>query len=361
MTNDERQAYRVFDDAQEQFRQHSGETGFPGASGLLFEQAMAQTRMAICLSDPNKPDSPIAFANRAFIHLTGYDEDEVVGRNCRFLQGPGTDPDAVARIRDALEAEKVIVVELLNYRKDGSTFWNTLHLGPIYDHQGKLVYFFGSQWDVSDVKTARADEAHAKAMARELSHRMKNLFAVISSIVTTTARLEGNTDLGRSINDRIRALSRAFEPTLDEASMGSSEVGLAIRSVLAPYDPGRDRIRLLGNGLRAETGVVSILGLTLHELATNAIKHGALSDADGHVDVDWRRVDGTDGQPDHLLVTWTETGGPGGGGADPSPGTGHGIIGLMLQAAQGEIDYDWAADGLKASLRLPAQAEDKAR
>src|SRR5690349_15160652 len=105
---------------------------FAGSTGLLFEQAMAQTRMAVCLSDPNMPDDPIVFCNEAFERLTGYSAEEVIGRNCRFLQGPDTDPHEVARLRDALREEKVAVVELVNYRKDGTRFWNALHLGPIY-------------------------------------------------------------------------------------------------------------------------------------------------------------------------------------------------------------------------------------
>ena len=95
----ERQVLRAFDDSPQRFRDSRNSHRFAGASGVLFEQAMGQTRMAICLSDPNRPDSPIVFANRAFIELTGYDEDDIVGRNCRFLQGPDTDPKAVAKIR----------------------------------------------------------------------------------------------------------------------------------------------------------------------------------------------------------------------------------------------------------------------
>ncbi|MEL7219657.1 MAG: PAS domain-containing protein, partial [Pseudomonadota bacterium] len=185
------------------------------------EQAMAQTRMAICLCDPKHPDLPIVFANRAFRRLTGYSEEEIVGRNCRFLQGPETDPEPIARIRDAIANEDVVVVELLNYRKNGTTFWNALHLGPIYNDAGELVYFFGSQWDVSDVRAARAEERHAKEMARELSHRMKNMFAVISGIVNVTGRVRGIRSEAAEINSRIQALGRAYDTTLDSASSGN--------------------------------------------------------------------------------------------------------------------------------------------
>lgn len=93
---------------------------FEDDSGILFEQAMTQTRMAICLPELRVEDTPIVFANRAFRELTGYDEDGIVGRDCRFLQGPGTDPDAVASLSRAPEAEGVAVVELLDYRRDGT-------------------------------------------------------------------------------------------------------------------------------------------------------------------------------------------------------------------------------------------------
>ena len=184
---DSDQAHRAFgrrtseasDDSGQRFRDAHPEDTFSGASGVLFEQAMAQTRMAICLTDPNQDDAPIVFANRAFRDLTGYPDEEILGRNCRFLQGRDTDPAAVARIRAALESEDVIVTELLNYRKDGTPFWNALHIGQIYDSAGALIYFFGSQWDVTNVHTARADERHARLMSRELSHRVKNMFSVM--------------------------------------------------------------------------------------------------------------------------------------------------------------------------------------
>lgn len=325
---------------------------FAGASGLLFEQAMAQTRMAVCLSDPNQPDDPIIFCNEAFERLTGYDESEIVGQNCRFLQGPRTDPKQVQRIREALKSESVAVIELLNYRKDGSTFWNALHLGPIYDEDGRLKYFFGSQWDITDIHQARAEESHAKAMAREVSHRLKNVFAVIGGIVNITGRAMDAKPVAQKINQRIQALGRSYEPTLDDAFLGTIEVGQAIRAVLSPYDPEGDRIRFIGNGARIEPNAISAIGLTLHELAVNATKFGALSTENGRVEVSWHHQT-DDEERDALVVEWKESGGPRVAHPPEISGTGFQISETLLQHSRGALDLDWQTDGLRARISLP--------
>jgi PAS domain S-box-containing protein len=326
---------------------------FDGASGLLFEQAMAQTRMAVCLSDPTLPDHPIVFCNRAFERLTGYSADEVVGRNCRFLQGAQTDQDQVAKIRQAIRDEEVIVVEIRNYRKDGSSFWNALHLGPIYDAQGKLKYFFGSQWDVSDIHLAKSEERHAKAMAREVSHRLKNVFAVIGAIVNITGRSMGARDVARKVNDRVQALGRSYEPTLDDAFLGTMEIGQAVRSVLKPYDPEGERFVFNGNGLRTEPNAISAIGLTLHELATNAIKYGALSNDVGTVAVEWRHEEDKHGRNSVILI-WTERGGPEvSAPPDGSTGTGFDISESLLRHSRGVIERHWDREGLRVEIALP--------
>ena len=339
--------------------QKSAKERFSGASGLLFEQAMAQTRMAVCLSDPRQKDEPIVFCNQAFERLTGYDAADVVGRNCRFLQGPRTDPQQVQRIRKAIAAEQVVVVEMLNYRKDGSTFWNALHLGPIYDGDGNLRYFFGSQWDVTDIHLARSEERHAKAMAREVSHRLKNVFAVIGGIVNITGRSLNVREAAQSINSRIQALGRAYEPTLDEAFMGTIEVGQAIRSVLNPYDPAGDRIAMKGSEVRSEPNAVSTIGLTLHELATNALKYGALSVPEGEVAIAWRQEQGTDGGR-QLVIDWKETGGPKPPAAPAGSGTGLSIADTLLSYSRGRLDREWEPDGLRAKMILPLSPLDPA-
>lgn len=337
-------------DGRAPFRNEIPGDAFPPASGLLFEQAMAQTRMAVTLSDPRQPDMPLIFVNRAFRALTGYDEEEVLGRNCRFLQGPRTDPRSVARIREGLRSQDVVIVELINYRKDGTPFWNALHLGPIYHPDGQLLYYFGSQWDVTEVITARADERHAREMARELSHRMKNMFSVISSIVNITGRMRGVPTEAREIIDRVQALGRAYETTLDDASSGDIELGQAIRAILEPYNV-ENRINFHGNGLRVPFAVVSGVGLTLHELSANSVKYGAWSQPGGTVDVDWQSVSHNGGRS--LQVSWIEHGGPAVIAPEEGKGTGNLIIDRLLRHGGGMIRREWHPQGLRVFLTFP--------
>jgi PAS domain S-box-containing protein len=115
----------------------------------VFRVAIEMSLVPIVLADPNQHDYPIIFANAAFCEMTGYDASEIVGRNCRFLQGPDTDKEAVARIRAAVAARWNVSEELVNYRKDGSAFWNALFVNPVSNRGGRLVYLFGTQLDIT--------------------------------------------------------------------------------------------------------------------------------------------------------------------------------------------------------------------
>ena len=329
--------------------ERSSPDSFPDSSGMLFEQAMAQTRMAICLTDPSQHDNPIIFANRAFRELTGYEEEEILGRNCRFLQGPGTSAKRRRAMRHAIENEEIVILEVLNYRKDGSEFWNALHLGPVYDEQGKLKYYFGSQWNVTDLRDARNDERNARMMARELSHRMKNMFAVISGIVNVTGRMRGIETEASEINARIQALGRAFETTLDETGSGSVAADPAIRAILAPYDLDAKRLMIDGQDVDVPFAVISIVGLVLHELAANATRYGAWSAGGGKVEVTWRTP--PEGEP--LRIYWKESGGPKVREEEITEGTGSAIISRMLRSASGTIEKDWNPIGLQALITVP--------
>jgi PAS domain S-box-containing protein len=153
--------------------------------GSVFFAAVEMTRMPMILADPRQEDCPIAFANNAFLDLTGYEEAEVLGRNCRFLQGVGTDPTSVRQLREAIQEKRAIALEILNYRRDGTPFWNAIFMGPVFDKQGELIYFFASQLDVSvrrdseqSLRQAQKMEAIGQLTAG-LAHDFNNLLHVI--------------------------------------------------------------------------------------------------------------------------------------------------------------------------------------
>lgn len=121
------------------------------------ERILGAASCGIILSDASKPDMPIVYCNPAFETITGYSRQEVVGRNCRFLQGADTDPQVVEQIRQALRTQQDVKVVLKNYRKDGTPFWNELAISPIRDAKGRVIYFIGVQTDITSRKQAQEE------------------------------------------------------------------------------------------------------------------------------------------------------------------------------------------------------------
>jgi PAS domain S-box-containing protein len=154
--------------------------------GGVFFAAVEMTRMPMILADPRQDDVPIVFANNAFLDLTGYEEEEVLGRNCRFLQGANTDPETVAQLRGALERREAIAVEILNYRRNGAPFWNAVFMGPVFDTEGTLLYYFASQLDVSQRRESEQQYRQAQKMeaigqlTAGMAHDFNNLLHVIT-------------------------------------------------------------------------------------------------------------------------------------------------------------------------------------
>ena len=128
----------------------AGEQAADDGGGVdVRERAVLATGMSFTVADARAADCPLIWVNPAFSVTTGYTQTEAVGRNCRFLQGPGTDRVQVAALREGLLAERDVTVTLLNYRKDGSAFWNQCTLSPIYDPAGTLTHYVGIQADVT--------------------------------------------------------------------------------------------------------------------------------------------------------------------------------------------------------------------
>jgi len=125
----------------------------------LYRRAMDEAAIGISITDPSRPDNPLVYVNDGFCRLTGYDREDVLGRNCRFLQGPDTDEATLDRLRAAIDAEEPVTVELRNYRADGEPFWNRLTIAPVRDARGEVTHFLGFQADVTD-RVDRERELH---------------------------------------------------------------------------------------------------------------------------------------------------------------------------------------------------------
>ncbi|TCP95876.1 PAS domain S-box-containing protein [Sphingomonas sp. PP-F2F-A104-K0414] len=416
-----------------------------------FASAVRATRMPMIITDPRLPDNPIVFVNDAFGKLTGYARSEIMGRNCRFLQGPNTDMADVDRVRDAIRARESIELDLLNYKKDGTHFWNRLLVSPVFNDDGVLLYFFASQYDVTlererlvnlqldrdaleaeverriaelqeseqrlqfaldagrlgswsinldtyrltasaeckricgraptdpltldelresihpedrqmqvdgieravrdrslldleyrlrtpageerwvqirgqasyradgtplalvgttqDVTARRRAEEHRTLLANELSHRVKNTLASLQAIVSQTMRRATSVqEAGTTLEARIHAMSAAND-LLISGRFESTSMRALVERTLTPFgvEDGQ-RFKLSGEDLQLPPRLVVAFALALHELATNAAKYGALSTADGVIDLSWKVMDGW--QPHDLHLTWVESGGP---------------------------------------------------
>jgi PAS domain S-box-containing protein len=201
------------------------------------------------IGDPRLPDCPLVYVNPAFLRMTGYAAEEVLGRNCRFLQGPRTDPAAVARLREAIAACRPITIELLNHRKDGRPFVNELHVGPVFDEAGRLTAFVGIQHDVTERANAVAAMRRARRAAERANAAKSELLAFVAHEIRTplagslgTLGLladSGLTESQRRLLDTALACGEAMRTTLEDIlDLSRAEAGrLALADVA--FDPRR--------------------------------------------------------------------------------------------------------------------------
>ncbi len=149
------------------------------AIGTMIENSL----VAAVVSNPRLADNPIIACNQAFMDLTGYGPDEIIGRNCRFLRGPGTEADLSEQLRTGIAARVPVMVEILNYKKDGTPFRNAVMVAPIFDAEGEIEYFLGSQVEISagvdETRKNRAVVARDKVEA--LPKRQREILECIAA------------------------------------------------------------------------------------------------------------------------------------------------------------------------------------
>ncbi|QPC92283.1 histidine kinase dimerization/phosphoacceptor domain -containing protein [Mesorhizobium sp. INR15] len=353
--------------------------------GDPFAAAIRATRMSMIITDPRRADNPIVFVNDAFLRLTGYAREDVLGKNCRFLQGPKTDKAAIDKVREAVAATTDVSVDVLNYRKDGSTFWNALYISPVSNGSGELQFFFASQLDVTDRKrsehriTADKDrfEKAVKERTRELEaaleaqttllhevdHRVKNNLQMISSLIVMQSRTIKDEATKQSLTtmlERIEALSTVHRRLYQSKDVSKFDVSDFARDLVTDLlmASGRSEIK---STLELEPIVISAekatpVALMVNELVTNALKHAFKEKPDGTTA---GRIGVKMSQPDgHFNI---EVSDDGVGMADASGDASFGMRLIKSLARQLRADIEWrdAGPGTRVVISMPNEPQQK--
>lgn len=208
-----------------------------GGEFTLMRQALDLSGTGFVLTDPRLDDDPIVYANRSFLEMTGYPEEEVIGRNCRFLQGESTDREQVAQLGAALDAGRPHTVEMVNHRKDGTPFFNELHVAPIRDEHGEVVRHVGVQLDVTAYRVRDqlfALEQRARRAAEAAEARSSFLAAASPAL---DARLD--------LRSTLESLARLSVPHLGDLCLVETVSGGEVRRVAASVNDSQLERRLL--------------------------------------------------------------------------------------------------------------------
>lgn len=348
--------------------------------GGVFVDAVRATRMPMVLTDPNLVGNPIVFANEAFLRLSGYSMEEVLGQQPHFMNGPATDPKDVARFSEALRGDLDDIIETVQYRKNGSRFVATVLLSAFKNGQGETSNHFMSWLDVTrrvdaedeveDLRksegrlreeaiwltqaeqTASANEQTARHLLAELQHRVRNTIAVVRSIARRTAeRSDSVEDMLSHFEGRLNAFSRIqaavtrnFDGSVDLKSIVEDEL-----VAVATREGGHLKIK--GPDLQLKSRVSESVSLAIHELATNAVKYGALASSRGEISVKWKLA--RKSQATALHFEWIEV------GLDTPPsaseeGFGHEMLLRSLPYDLGaETNLEFRTDGIRFTMSMP--------
>lgn len=325
----------------------------------VFAAALRGARTAMLITDPRRDDNPIVFVNDAFVTLTGYSWDEAVGRNCRFLQGPETDRETVARIRRAVGAGEGVEADILNYRRDGAPFWNALAVSPVRDGSGGLVAFFASLLDATDKKRAEIEFNRMTTLLHEVDHRVKNNLQVLVSLLLLKARRVRSKDAQRILYDmaeRIGALSTAHRLLHSAGDASRLDIGAFVSEL------SRDLVNALSNGrvaLGVETQPVWVsaakatsLALLVNELMSSALKHAFPDGRKGRLAI---RVE----ELDHAARIVVENDGVGRDGVLPDESFGRSLVEMLVRQLKADLAFSETNPGSRAVVVLPLDGSDR--
>lgn len=323
-------------------------------SGLAHNPADAAVVRGILDAVPQmvwstKPDGYHDFYNQRWYDFTGMPPGSTDGEAWNGMFHPEDRPLAWAAWRASLATGELYEIEYRLRHYTGEFRWVLGRAMPVSDSAGQIVRWFGTCTDIDDRKRA---EAGMDLIARELAHRINNIFAVLISLLSSTARFQPEAaGFVRQVSDKVRALAKAHALVRRSPGEGPGEDNLhrLLRELLSPYEiGGRERIELSGDDVALGIQAAGALALVVHELATNALKYGALSSPAGTVALTCRI------ELDQLHLSWREQGGP----AVAGPPTRSGFGTEMKHRAaiyqlRGTLDEQWHAHGLAVDMVVP--------
>jgi PAS domain S-box-containing protein len=331
------------------------------------------------LTDAHQPDNPMVWVNDAFLNLTGYARDEVIGRNCRMFQGPETDRSEVDRVRDAIAGERTIEVELINYRKDGSTFWNGMTIAPVRDAAGHVTHYYAAQADMTGKHSLEVAMKHANldlerrveehtadlraaleqktALLHEVDHRVKNNLQVISSLMLLKARRTPKGDARDALHgmaERIGALStvhRMLYSAGDVTRFNLQEFADDfVSDLVAGIDNTSTEVHAEIDSIAVSAAMAAPLALMMHELATNAVRHAFPDKRAGRVTITAQHC--ADGL--RMLI---EDDGIGISSGVPNPGGfGRSLVEMVVRQLRGVIVWSESLPGTRVEITVPLDA-----
>lgn len=303
-------------------------------------------------------DGIIRSWNPGATRLFGYSDEEAIGRPVTILIPPeryDEEPQILAKLR---RGERIDHYETVRRHKNGSLVDISLTVSPIRDSDGKII---GASKIARNISERKRAEERQLLLLREMSHRVKNVFALASAMVTLSATSATTVKgLARAVHDRLEALGRAHDLTLPDLAVGErksnrvANLSDLVQTVFAPYAATGANAPNGGPSVSVHGRAVTGLALVLHEMATNAAKYGALSSPNGHVDICWSVRKG------ELVLIWREIGGPPLSGEPLREGFGTFISQLIVTSQfSGSLSRDWNKDGLTIKMTVPLESLER--
>lgn len=307
------------------------------------------------------PDGFHDYYNARWYEFTGVPAGSTDGQGWNGVFHPEDQARALSRWQQSLDSGDLYEIEYRLRRADGVYRWILGRASPIHNEAGQITRWFGTCTDIEDLK--RAEQAK-DLLSQELSHRIKNIFAVVSALIALSARQFPEAKaFAAAVRTRINALARAHEFVRPHTArslplLGSHTLHGFLDDLFRPYaaPDGRPRVVVTGDDAEFDDQAATSVALLFHELATNAAKYGALSNTEGTVALDTRR------RGDRFVLTWQERGGPAVAGAPKQTGFGSSLAAVSVEGQlAGRLERVWEPVGLKVVADLPATALSRRR